>query len=302
MNIIVIGSEGFIGSNLVDFFIKKGHNLTGIDSATPKNQVSYRYIRVLSFNYNLDDLIGSFIPDVLIFAGGSASVQLSLEQPYLDFEANVLSVSKLLESLKKINTSCKFIHFSSAAIYGNPINLPIKESDIISPLSPYGWHKYQSEVLCKEYHVCYNIPTCSLRPFSVYGPGQKKMLFWDLYQKVTNSSHNIELFGTGDETRDFIFIDDLLDVVDLILNNGDFKGESYNIASGTESKIRDVAMLFVQELNKNLILNFNNLKRDGDPLNWKADVSKIEKLGFARKMNIDNGIKKYISWLKEKKY
>lgn len=300
MNILVIGSEGFIGKNLVNFFTNN-NVVIGIDSTiTSKNSSNYKYIRVLSLNYNLEDLIGSFVPDVLIFAGGSANVQLSIEQPNLDFEANVTSVSMLLESIKKININCKFIHFSSAAVYGNPQSLPVSEDHLTMPVSPYGWHKLQAELMCKEYNTCFGLQTCSLRPFSVYGPGQKKLLLWDLYQKAIISKGNIELFGTGSETRDFIYIDDLVSAVALIIEKGEFNGDVYNIGSGLETRIADLSSLFIEKLNLSKKILFNGIKREGDPIHWRADVDKLKILGFNTVVNFEVGLTIYSQWLKEK--
>ena len=301
MRILVIGSEGFIGKNISNFFIKNGDEVVGIDfKASKALTVKYKFIRILSFNYNLEDLLESFIPDVLIFAGGSANIQLSIEQPNLDFEANVVSVSKLLESVRKINLKCKFIHFSSAAVYGNPKSLPINEDDNVNPLSPYGWHKYQAELLCKEYYNVYKLPTCNLRPFSVYGPGQYKLLFWDLFQKMKEDSSVVNLYGTGNETRDFIFIDDLLNAIQLIIKNGDFKGTIYNIASGSETSIHIAANIFKKSLGIDKEIKFIGTERIGDPLYWNANIAKISALGFNVNTNLESGLKLYLKWLQEK--
>lgn len=302
MKILVVGSEGFVGKHIVNFFTSNNHQVVGIDSIVSSEYVvNYKYIRVLSLNYNIEDLIGSFIPDVLIFAGGSANVQLSVAQPNLDFEANVTSVSKLLESVKKINTTCKFIHFSSAAVYGNPQKFPIHEDDTINPVSPYGWHKYQAELLCKEYYNCYQLPTCSLRPFSVYGPGQNKLLFWDLFKKMTSKDAVIELFGTGNETRDFIFISELLNALDLIIKKGEFKGTIYNIASGNETSILQAARILKKTLGIDKEIKFIGTERIGDPLNWKANITRISELGFSSDIDLEIGLKAYVQWLKDKK-
>jgi len=93
----------------------------------------------------------------------------------------------------KFNNKCKYLHISSAAVYGNPKQLPVKETDNCQPLSPYGWHKWMSELICQEYFRLYNIRSLIVRPFSVYGPGLRKQLFWDLYGKAfgKNSSRFI---------------------------------------------------------------------------------------------------------------
>ena len=93
-------------------------------------------------------------------------------------------MQKILVAIRDRNSSCKFINFSSAAVYGNPKFLPITENSVCKPLFPYGFHKLQSELLLTEYYNFFGLKTCSLRVFSAYGPLLKKQLFWDLYQKA----------------------------------------------------------------------------------------------------------------------
>lgn len=301
MNILIIGSKGFIGQYLANYFSSQNHSVVGVDNVIPSKNEKYTYHHVLTLNYNINCIIEDFKPDKCFFAGGSANVQLSINQPSLDFDSNVTSVSKLLEAIKNINPKCVFVHFSSAAVYGNPKTLPVKENQELSPVSPYGWHKLQAEMLCKEYSLCFGMQTVSVRPFSVYGPEQKKLLFWDLYQKIISNPDNIELFGSGNETRDFIYIDDLVDAVSLISDCNNLTGDVYNIASGEEVSIKQIATTFIRELELNSVVKFNGIVRRGDPINWKADITKLKLLGYDKKTNLESGIKKYCQWLKEKK-
>ena len=112
---------------------------------------------------------------------------------------------------------------SSAAVYGSPSSLPITEQSDIKPISPYGWHKYLSEILCKKYFSLYKMQTISLRVFAVYGERLTKQLFWDIYEKI-QKSNDITLFGTGNESRDFINIKDLVLAIELVVEKGNFNG------------------------------------------------------------------------------
>jgi dTDP-glucose 4,6-dehydratase/UDP-glucose 4-epimerase len=203
-----------------------------------------------------------------------------------------------LLAIKEYNIECKLVNFSSAAVYGNPSVLPINESATKSPLSPYGIHKLQSEELLSYYHNFFGVKTCSLRVFSAYGEGLKKQLFWDLYQKYKDKE-TIILFGTGNESRDFIYINDLMQGLDLVIAKSNFNGEIINLSSGIETTIGEAVKIFYSVLNKNTSYSFNGEKRLGDPLNWRADISKIINLGFVSKTSITEGLKKYINWIKE---
>lgn len=301
MNILIIGSKGFLGQHLAIYFSLHNHSVVGVDNVVSSFDEKYTYHRVLTLNYSIENIIKDFKPDKCFFAGGSANVQLSINQPALDFDSNVSTISKLLESLKKINPKCVFVHFSSAAVYGNPQKLPVKENQELNPISPYGWHKLQAELLCKEYSSCFGMQTVSVRPFSVYGPQQKKLLLWDLYQKIISNPKDIELFGSGNETRDFIYIDDLVDAVSLISDSKNLTGDVYNLASGEEITIKQIATAFINELEYDCSVKFNGIVRTGDPINWQADITKLKLLGFKPKTDLKSGIKKYCKWLKEKK-
>ncbi len=282
MKILIIGSQGFIGKHCANYFSQ------------------YHQITAQGVTQDFDSLFVTQKYDVCINASGSANVGFSFENPAIDFELNVLNVNKLLVAIRQHNPTCKFINFSSAAVYGNPMKLPIAENTPTKPLSPYGFHKLQSEYLLTEYHKFFGLHTCSLRVFSAYGNGLKKQLFWDLHQKTLHND-NIELFGTGEESRDFIFIDDLIQTVALIIEKAPFEGDIFNIASGDETKIKEVVKVFFDEFCPQKNYYFSGKQKIGDPNNWCADIAKLKELGFKPQINIQLGLEKYAKWLKESK-
>ncbi|MBP6754580.1 MAG: SDR family oxidoreductase [Bacteroidia bacterium] len=297
MKILILGSKGFIGNNLLDYFRKKKHIVYGSDIFS--DELDEKYIQFSSVSSNFDSLFKSFCFDLCINCSGASNVLNSFNKHELDFQLNSINVFNILNSIKTYNSNCKFINLTSAAVYGNPTILPVRESDQINPISPYGFHKLISEIILSEYYKIYDIQTCSLRLFSVYGIGLNKQILWDIFQKW-KSDENIEFHGSGNETRDFIYIDDLIKVIEIIIENGDFKGEVINVANGEEIKIKDIVKLMLDELGIR-DFNFNNVIRTGDPLRWKADISKIKSMGYLKSINIEDGIKKYVIWLKDLK-
>ncbi|MEI9956283.1 MAG: NAD-dependent epimerase/dehydratase family protein [Ferruginibacter sp.] len=195
--------------------------------------------------------------------------------------------------------SCKYIYFSSAAVYGSPKKMPISEIDTINPVSPYGWHKYYGEQMCKEFASLYKVQTASLRLFSVFGPGQRKMLFYDLFNKTSAALDSIELQGSGNDSRDFIYISDVVLAVEVILKMAPMQGECYNVGSGIERQIKDVANAFVAIAAPEKKINFNGNSIPGYPSNWKADMTLMESIGFRAQTGFEQGIKQTIAWLKE---
>lgn len=297
MKILIIGSKGFIGSHCVNYFESKGFEVFQAD-INVSLESNYYQIETHNSDFSLPFKENQF--DVCINASGSAHVGFSFENPSKDFELNVVNVQKIVVAIRDYNSNCKLINFSSAAVYGNPQFLPITENSICKPLSPYGFHKLQSELLLTEYHSFFGLNTCSLRVFSAYGPRLKKQLFWDLYQKVLQDEV-ISLFGTGNETRDFIYIDDLLQIIDLVIHNSPFQGSIYNVASNQEILITQAAQIFLQEFSTEKKVVFNGEVKVGDPNNWLADMEILKKYGFKPQYDLSLGLKKYAEWLRELK-
>lgn len=298
MRILVVGSEGFIGKHLLQYFSEKTDTeCWGCDVVTEYNRE--RYILVDSTNSDYNEIFEEREFDVCINCSGAASVPDSFKHPLRDYNLNTANVAKMLEAIRKHQPGCRFINLSSAAVYGNPLRLPVSETDACRPLSPYGHHKLMAEKLCEEYHHFFNLNTCSVRIFSAYGPGLKKQLLWDIYQK-TLAGNIIELSGTGNETRDFVYIDDILSSLETIINRGAFSASVYNVAGGKEVAVKEIVINLLNGLNYKGEISFSGLQRSGDPLYWLADISQIMKLGYAPNTTIQEGIKKYIGWLSER--
>lgn len=295
MKIIIIGSKGFIGSHAYQYFQKQQCTVFGCDVVADYEDPNYIQIDATNSDYHAIFEANTF--DVCINCAGAASVPLSIQFPLKDFNLNTLNVFKVLDAIRTHQAYCKFINLSSAAVYGNPDQLPIKENAKLHPLSPYGIHKMQAEQIGQEFYTYYNIPTCSLRIFSAYGNGLRKQLFWDMYKKFS-TQEAIELFGTGEESRDFIHVDDVIQAIHLVIKNASFKGEQINLANGEEFTIKVVADLYKKHLGTQQKITFNNQVKAGDPLNWRADISIIKAMGYEPAMTLENGIEKYIQWVK----
>jgi len=293
---LIIGSEGFLGWNFSRYFAEK-FKITGVD-VVERSSCANDFIKISDHTNDLKKIFKESVFDFCINCSGSSSVQKSFIDPYGDYLSNVDVVIHLLEAIRCFSPECKFINISSAAVYGNPEKLPVKETDTLNPISPYGFHKMIAENVLQEYSKVFGMKTVSLRIFSAYGPGQKKLFLWDLYQKM-KTSENVELFGSGNESRDYIFIDDIAKMVEKVVENSKFEGEQINCASGVESKIKDVAELFAHIFEWNGTINFSKERISGYPDNWKADVSLARSMGFVPRNSIEKGIKEYIKWLKE---
>ncbi len=297
MKILILGSEGFIGSHLVHHFLKKGFEVHGCDlTAYHADDYIYYKVSVLSHDFEAVFSNGNF--EVCINASGSGNVAYSFQQPFSDFESNTLAVARVLDTIRKYKPSCKFVQISSAAVYGNPQTLPVEERHPLSPVSPYGYHKQLSEEICSSYHRLFNIPVAVVRPFSVYGAGLKKQLLWDICQKLSHADA-ITLFGTGNETRDFIHISDFVQAMDCVVQHSSFEMNIYNLGTATATTIKAVADITVHAFSSYKKIAFSGEIKAGDPLHWQACITAIGTLGFTPAVNLHTGIEAYVEWFKK---
>ncbi|MDF1576035.1 MAG: SDR family oxidoreductase [Bacteroidales bacterium] len=297
MKIIIIGSKGFIGSHLSAYLTQKGNTIYEADVVVDYSKRE-GYFLIDASNSDYKEIFKHHDFDICINCSGAASVLESLKNPVRDYFLNTVNVFRILDAIKEYQDSCKFINLSSAAVYGNPVSLPIEESATLDPISPYGLHKLMAEQICEEFYRLYGIPTCSLRLFSVYGIGLQKQLFWDLYQKA-RSGQTVNLFGTGKESRDFIYIADLVKAIELIIKKADFTADTINVANGIEIRIEEAVSVFFSYFEGGMEYTFTGEEREGDPINWRADLHKLSGMGYNPSYNLALGLKEYYEWIKK---
>jgi dTDP-glucose 4,6-dehydratase/UDP-glucose 4-epimerase len=295
MRILIIGSDGFIGSHLKEYFIRM-YDVYSCDLVD--NPGDFNYIKLECVNPDFCLLFKNVEYDVCINCSGAANVTNSFKNTVNDFELNSFNVVKILEAIRKFNGACKFINLSSAAVYGNPVTLPIKEKGDLLPISPYGYHKLISEIVLDEYHTLFNIKTCTVRLFSAYGNGLKKQLMYDISMKILREKE-IHLFGNGMETRDFIHIFDICQAINCIIKNDKFESSKINVANGEQIKIFDILETFKKVWNFDKKIIFDNIERTGDPKNWEADIEILKSYGYVQKISLYEGIKMYKNWIEK---
>jgi len=301
VKILITGAGGFIGQALVSLFTHMDWQVYGIDRKAPSfelgSQVTW-YSKQLP-DKNFVALLNECRPDILVHTASSANVGQSLIDPLHDFEQSAGIWANILDSVKRSQASCKVIFLSSAAVYGNPQTLPVREDHSTKPVSPYGYHKKMCEELSEYYVRLYGLSVCSLRIFSAYGSGLQRQVMWDICQKAL-SNNSLELMGTGEEARDFIHVTDIAKAITYCIEKGDFEAGIYNVASGKSITIHDLANKIVNALGLSININFSGHQRGGDPLYWQADVSKLSSLGFKPDTSLDEGIYTYVQWILQK--
>ncbi|MEB3257603.1 MAG: NAD-dependent epimerase/dehydratase family protein [Cyanobacteriota bacterium] len=295
---LIIGVSGFLGGYIAKEFMRQNYAVSGVDASGKRHSVCVDLVRHEHLSIPgeaFHALLRDLNPKVVINAAGSSSVARSISNPSLDYQANTALVFELLEAIRLHAPGCSFITLSSAAVYGNPTRLPIKENLNLRPLSPYGFHKLQAEILCQEYSSIHGIHTASARIFSAYGQGLRRQVIWDIARKCSIYG-TVELMGTGEETRDFLHARDVAVAIRLLAERSDFKGEAYNIASGTEVSIRDLASLLIQAFGGEEPATFNGRQDPGTPKNWRADIQKLTALGFSPSISLEEGVRDVHDW------
>lgn len=299
--ILITGVNGFIGHSAAVYFGKE-YEVHGMDISTEYRgdgeKITYYQCNMSGSPAELSMIVTGVQPDVILHCAGSANVGASVVNPMADLDGNLHSLYQLLIALRSIEKKPKIIFMSSAAVYGNPKQLPIRETDAPAPISPYGLHKLMCEQLCHYYNEVHGYRIRSIRIFSVYGSGLRKQLLWDTYQKYQGTGA-IHLFGTGDETRDFIHVSDLMRAMSCILAY-DGPEEIFNVANGEEVSIRELAHAYAKTLGEpENIVTFNGETKAGDPKNWRADISLLKRIGYGKRMELADGIRDYVTWVKE---
>lgn len=299
--ILITGVNGFIGHSAAVYFSGE-YEVYGMDISTEYRgigeKMAYFQCNMSGSPAELSMIVTGIQPDVILHCAGSANVGASVVNPMADLDGNLHSLYQLLIALKSIEKKPRIIFMSSAGVYGNPVRLPICETDEPAPISPYGLHKLMCEQLCHYFNRVHGYKIRSVRIFSAYGAGLRKQLLWDIYQKY-QSTGRIKLFGTGDETRDFIHVSDIMRAISCILNY-DGPEEIFNVANGEEVSIRELAYAYAAALGESEdIVSFNGETKAGDPLNWRADISLLRKTGYVKGRELAEGIGGYVAWVKE---
>jgi UDP-glucose 4-epimerase len=296
--ILITGVTGFLGRYIARSFTDRGWSVIGIGIAPPENAPLANLVKYYSLRLpspNLKEILKEYSPSICIHCAGRASVGLSVADPTADFYSNTLLTLEMLDALRLKAPKCRFVFLSSAAVYGNPRSLPICEDQPTQPLSPYGFHKLQGEQLCLEFAKIYGVPTASARIFSAYGPGLRRQVMWDICHKAI-VQNEVNLQGTGRESRDFIHALDIANALMLIANKAPMVGEAYNLATGEEVTIEMLANQILTSLEYSNLPQFDGIVPVGNPLNWQADISKLRALGFSPTVSLNRGVKTFTSW------
>ncbi len=294
--VLITGVAGFIGRQLARSYIREGWLVDGVGTRAPENAPSLdRYLQAYLPDSRLEDFVRQRPPDVCIHCSGRASIGLSMQNPREDFQASLAVTFELCETLRRYAPDARLIFLSSAAIYGNPKQLPVDETQQPAPVSAYGYHKLLCEILLEEYARLYGLSSTSVRIFSAYGPGLRRQVIWDMCQKAMNNEV-LSVCGTGAESRDFVHVHDIVAAIRILERCGDGNGNIYNLGSGAETRIDDLVRMLLGYLGRPIRVEYDGNVPKGSPLNWRADIQKIAALGYVPSVSLENGLKDFVRW------
>lgn len=311
--VLVTGGAGFIGSHIVDQLIRIQEcdvvvldNLSFGHMSNLEESIHSKNLTFIKGDINDQDSVKKALADVqVVFHQASiVSVQRSVKEPELTNHVNIEGTLNLLRGATNSKTINKFIFASSAAVYGDCQDLPLKEDTSPTvPISPYGESKLAGEKMCLDFFRAAGLATTVLRYFNAYGPRSWRGGYSSVINKFMERLVKMEapiITGNGEATRDFVYVKDIARANIMAASNPKSVGRIYNVAGGLKVTMNELASLELEILyGKNLILPFEYRPREKeDILNSYADVSKIkEELGFEAQYSLEQGLTEYFKSL-----
>jgi len=306
MKVLVTGGAGFIGSHLVDKLMLDGHEVVVLDdlsSGSLKNiehhldEPGFRFVEGdIRHPRTVEKTLEGV--DAVIHEAAIASVPLSMKNPALTNEVNIFGTLNLLEASLRVKVK-RFVYASSCAVYGAASELPISEDVPLKPLSPYASSKLAAEERCKVFHENYGLETIRLRYFNVYGPRQAASEYAGVMLKFLERIRRDQppvIFGDGEQTRDFVYIGDVVEATLLALDREGAAGEVFNIGTGEATTIKKLCEIFLKLTGKTHLKPIYMDVKPGDIRHSQADITKAMKLlGYRPKVSLERGVRGFLN-------
>ncbi len=331
MKILVTGSAGFIGSMVSIKLLERGDEVVGIDNHNdyydPKIKedrlkklikfTNYKHYKIdLIDQKNLKNIFKDFKPQRVVNLAAQAGVRYSLENPIAYINSNIVGFANILENCRYYKIE-HLVYASTSSVYGSNTKMPFSEHDSANhPLSVYAASKKSNELMAHTYSHLYKLPTTGLRFFTVYGPWGRPDMALFKFTKDILEEKCIDVFNHGNHTRDFTYIDDIVNGViktldNLATNNVDWKSDNpdpasshapwriYNIGNNKPVKLMDYIGALEQSLGKKAKINFLPLQL-GDVPDTYANVDNLKKkFNYKPSTSIIEGVSNFVKWYKD---
>ncbi len=312
MKVLVTGGLGFIGSNFVRYLLERYSNVEVINldamkiGSNPNNlkgldDERYTFVKGDITDY---ELISELIKDVdaIVNFAAETHVDRSISNPESFLRSNVIGVFTILEAIRKVNPEAKLVHISTDEVYGDIVKGSFKEDDRLKPSSPYSATKASADLLVLAWVRTYGINACITRCTNNYGPYQfpEKLIPKTIIR--ASMDMKIPIYGTGKNVRDWIYVLDHCEAVDIVMRKGE-KGEIYNVSSGEEKTNLEVVKTILSIMGKDESLIEFVEDRPGHDFRYSLDSTKIRKeLSWKPKHSFEEGIKKTVEWYLENEW
>jgi UDP-glucose 4-epimerase len=313
MQILVTGGAGFIGGHLAERLVGEGHDVVALDVMHPFYDLGIKEHTIETCREAADggagsyefvegdvrdaDLVTGLVEDAqfVYHQGGRAGVRDSVDDPRVYDEVNVDGTLNILDAARASDVE-RVVMASSSSVYGKPQYLPYDEDHPTTPVSPYGASKLAAERYGCAYSEVYDLPFVGLRYFTVYGPRMRpNMAISNFVSRCTNGEPPV-LYGDGSQTRDFTYIDDVLEANLALLETDAADGQAVNVGSTDNIEIRELAAVVRDEIAPDLEFEFAD-RHDADAEHTHADTTKAEELlGYEPEHTIREGVAKFIDW------
>ena len=291
MRCLVTGVAGFVGSHLAERLIADGHEVCGIDAFIDyyPRRIKERNLTRLLASKNFTFIEGNLLHLNLLsllegvqwifHQAAQAGVRASWGKDFSRYvDCNVLATQRLLEAVLQSGKDVqRFVYASSSSVYGDTNVLPISESVMPFPVSPYGVTKLAAEHLCSLYHSNFGVSTVSLRYFTVYGPRQRPDMAFHRFCKAALEHEPLHIYGDGSQTRDFTYVSDVVEANILAATSTAAVGRVMNISGGGRVSVREVIALLEEISGTTMKLTFDE-KQHGDAQHTFADTRLAERL------------------------
>ena len=316
MHILVTGGAGFIGGHLAETFLVDGHDVTVLDNFEPFYDVGIKERTVERCReaaaggggtYELvegdvrdADLVEEVVSgsDVVVHQAAQAGVRTSVEEPRKVTAVNVDGTVNVLQSSVDAGVA-RVIVASSSSVYGKPVSLPYDEDHPTEPVSPYGVSKLATEHFARVYHELHGLPTVCLRYFTVYGPRMRPNMAISNFVSRCLAGEPPVIYGDGRQTRDFTYVDDVVEANRTLLSSDEADGEALNVGSTDNIEIGKLAEVIRDQLAPELDLVFADA-READAEHTHADVTKARELiGYEPTTDIRSGVERFVAWYRE---
>ncbi|TDA70351.1 MAG: NAD-dependent epimerase/dehydratase family protein [Clostridia bacterium] len=320
MKALVTGAAGFIGSHLCERLLEDGWEVVGLDSFEDYYPRAYKERNIAGFRDNPRfRLLEANILDLDKGLGDTTDLRPSLEQllsevDYVFHQAaqagvraswgksfevyvrnNVLATQLLLEVCKGKENIKRFIYASSSSVYGDTDQLPMREDAVCRPVSPYGVTKLAAEHLCYLYWKNFQVPTVSLRYFTVYGPRQRPDMAFYKFIRAALEGKEIETYGDGQQTRDFTYVSDIIEANLLALNAP--PGEVFNIGGGSRVTLTQVLEALKEILSDGVRIRQAETQKGDVRHTWACLDKARSVLEYQPRVPLKDGVAKEVQWL-----